>query len=118
MDFNKFQEWCQNKGFVITHSSGYPEMVGLTVKKFESFKGIFNLCMLFFYEELYKQRENEKEEALNNCIKNFKNSPTILYPADGSTITPDGEAKRSKSNWCYLGKENYQKELENCKCGD
>ena len=44
--------------------------------------------MLFFYEELYKQRENEKEEALNNCIKNFKNSPTILYPADGSTITP------------------------------
>ena len=198
MDFNKFQEWCQNKGFVITHSSGYPEMVGLTVKKFESFKGIFNLCMLFFYEELYKQRENEKEEALNNCIKNFKNSPTILYPADSSTITPlndsestvrsnrskdqvlrnikikkyrkdidvkysdedfektfnylltpnensgivpmdrllnylenkekyensesatsvDGEAKRSKSNWCDLGKENYQKELENCKCGD
>ena len=50
MDFNKFQEWCQNKGFVITRSSGYPEMVGLTVKKFESFKGIFNLCMLFFYE--------------------------------------------------------------------
>ena len=44
--------------------------------------------MLFFYEELYKQRENEKEEALKNCIKNFKNSPTILYPADGSTITP------------------------------
>ena len=191
MDFNKFQEWCQNRGFVITHSSGYPEMVGLTVKKFESFKGIFNLCMLFFYEELYKQKENEKEEALKNCIKNFKNSPTILYLANGSIITPlngsestvrsnrsikikkyrkdidvkysdedfektfnylltpnensgivpmdrllnylenkekyensesatsvDGEAKRSKSNWCDLGKENYQKELENCKCGD
>lgn len=88
MDFNMFQEWCQNKGFVVKLPSGYSKLINLEVSSFESFKGIFNLCMLFFYEELYKQRENEKEEALNNCIKNFKNSPTILYPADGSTITP------------------------------
>ena len=86
MDFNRFQEWCQNKGFVVKLPSGYSKLINLEVSSFESFKGIFNLCMLFFYEELYKQRENEKEEALNNCIKNFKNSPTILYPADGSTI--------------------------------
>ena len=95
MDFNKFQEWCQNKGFVVKLPSGYSKLINLEVSSFESFKGIFNLCMIFFYEEfdsamlslsLYKQRENEKEEALNNCIKNFKNSPTILYPAydDGS----------------------------------
>ena len=88
MDFNRFQEWCQNKGFVVKLPSGYSKLINLEVSSFESFKGIFNLCMIFFYEELYKQRENEKEEALNNCIKNFKNSPTILYPADGSTITP------------------------------
>ena len=198
MDFNKFQEWCQNKGFVIKLPSGYSKLINLEVSSFESFKGIFNLCMIFFYEELYKQRENEKEDGLRNWTEKFKNSPTILYPADGSTITPltdsestvrsnrskdqvhrnikikkyrkdidvkysdedfektfnylltpdvnsgivpmdrllnylenkekyensesatsvDGEAKRSKSNWCYLGKENYQKELENCKCGD
>ena len=185
MDFNKFQEWCQNKGFVIKLPSGYVKLIKLDVSSFESFKGIFNLCMIFFYEELYKQRENEKEEALNNCIKNFKNSPTILYPADGSIITPlndsestvrsnrsikikkyrkdidvkysdedfektfnylltpnensgivpmdrllnylenkekyensesatsvDGEAKRSKSNWCDIGKENREKEYK------
>ena len=51
--------------------------------------------MIFFYEELYKQRENEKEEALHNCIKNFKNSPTILYPADGSTITPLNDSENT-----------------------
>ena len=207
MDFNKFQQWCQNRGFVVKLPSGYSKLINLEVSSFESFKGIFNLCMLFFYEEfdsamlslsLYKQRENEKEEALNNCIKNFKNSPTILYPADGSTITPlndsestvrsnrskdqilrnikikkyrkdidvkysdedfektfnylltpnetsgivpmdrllnylenkksnensksvtsvDGELKRSKSEWCDIGKEDYQKGLENCKSGD
>lgn len=191
MDFNKFQQWCQNRGFVVKLPSGYSKLINLEVSSFESFKGIFNLCMIFFYEELYKQRENEKEDGLKKFIEKYKDSPAILYPADGSTITPlndsestvrsnrsikikkyrkdidvkysdedfektfnylltpnensgivpmdrllnylenkekyensesatlvDGEAKRSKSNWCYLGKENYQKELENCKCGD
>ena len=88
MDFNKFQQWCQNKGFVVKLPSGYVKLINLDVSSFESFKGIFNLCMIFFYEELYKQKENEKEEALKNWIEKYKDSPTILYPADGSTITP------------------------------
>ena len=97
MDFNKFQEWCQNKGFVVKLPSGYSKLINLEVSSFESFKGIFNLCMIFFYEEfdsamlslsLYKQREEEKEDGLRKFIEKYKNSPTILYPADGSTITP------------------------------
>lgn len=191
MDFNKFQEWCQNKGFVVKLPSGYVKLINLDVSSFESFKGIFNLCMLFFYEELYKQREEEKEDGLRKFIEKYKDSPTILYPADddGSNpyiyykkngesfvekirdagvnknksswnlekysdediekladylLTPipyengmvpmdkllkyledkekyenaEPESKYSKSNWCDLGKENYQKELENCKSGD
>ena len=114
MDFNKFQEWCQNRGFVVKLPSGYVKLINLDVSSFESFKGIFNLCMLFFYEELYKQREEEKEESLKNCIKNFKNSPTILYP-DGDYNSPyiyykkDGESfvekirdagvNKNKSSW-------------------
>lgn len=88
MDFNKFQQWCQNKGFVIKLPSGYSKLINLEVSSFESFKGIFNLCMLFFYEELYKQREEEKEDGLRKFIEKYKNSPTIFYLADGSTITP------------------------------
>lgn len=197
MDFNKFQEWCQNRGFVVKLPSGYSKLINLDVSSFESFKGIFNLCMIFFYEELYKQREKEKEDGLRKFIEKYKDSPTILYPAedysspyvyykkDGESfvekirdagvnknksfwnldvkysdediekladylLTPipyedgmvpmdkllkyldnrekyenpesatsvDGELKHSKFNWCDLGKENYQKELENCKSGD
>ena len=114
MDFNKFQEWCQNKGFVIKLPSGYVKLINLDVSSFESFKGIFNLCMLFFYEELYKQREEEKEESLKNCIKNFENSSTILYPADDGSnpyiyYKKDGESfvekirdagvNKNKSSW-------------------
>ena len=86
MDFNKFQEWCQNRGFVVKLPSGYSKLINLDVSSFESFKGIFNLCMLFFYEELYKQREEEKEDGLRKFIEKYKDSPTILYPAydDGS----------------------------------
>lgn len=192
MDFNKFQEWCQNRGFVVKLPSGYSKLINFEVSSFESFKGIFNLCMIFFYEELYKQKNEEEKDTLKNWTEKFKNSPTILYPADGSTIAPlnnsestvrsnrskdqilrnikikkyrkdidvkysdedfektfnylltpnedngiipmdrllnylenkekyensesatsvDGEAKRSKSNWCDLGKENYQKEYK------
>ena len=196
MDFNKFQEWCQNRGFVVKLPSGYSKLINLDVSSFESFKGIFNLCMIFFYEELYKQREKEKDDGLRKFIEKYKDSPTILYPdgdysspyiyckKDGESyvekirdagvnknkniwnlekysdedfekladylLTPipyedgmvpmdkllkylddrekyenpesatsvDGELKRSKFNWCDLGKENYQKELENCKSGD
>lgn len=82
MDFNKFQEWCQNKGFVIKLPSGYSKLINLDVSSFESFKGIFNLCMIFFYEELNRQREEEKEEALKNWTEKFKNAPTLLYPDD------------------------------------
>lgn len=82
MDFKKFQQWCENKGFVFKLPSGYSKLINLEVSSFESFKGIFNLCMLFFYEELYKQRENEKEDGLRKFIEKYKDSPTILYPAD------------------------------------
>ena len=82
MNFNKFQQWCQNKGFVVKLPSGYSKLINLEVSSFESFKGIFNLCMIFFYEELYKQREEEKEDGLRKFIEKYKNSSTILYPAD------------------------------------
>ena len=196
MDFKKFQQWCENKGFVVKLPSGYSKLINLDVSSFESFKGIFNLCMIFFYEELYKQREEEKEDGLRKFIEKYKDSPTILYP-DGDYNSPyiyykkngesfvekirdagvnknksswnlekysdediekladylltpipyedgmvpmdkllkylddkekhessesatsvDVKSKYSKSNWCDLGKENYQKELENCKSGD
>lgn len=114
MDFNKFQEWCQNKGFVIKLPSGYVKLINLDVSSFESFKGIFNLCMLFFYEELYKQREEEKEDGLRKFIEKYKNSPTILYPADDYSspyiyCKKDGESfvekirdagvNKNKSSW-------------------
>lgn len=198
MDFNKFQEWCQNRGFVFKLPSGYSKLINLEVSSFESFKGIFNLCMLFFYEELYKQREEKKEDGLRKFIEKYKDSPTILYPADdysspyiyykknresfvekirdaevnknksswnlekysdediekladylltpipyengmvpmdkllkyledkekyenaesATSVDAESESKYSKSNWCDLGKENYQRELENCKSGD
>ena len=82
MDFNKFQQWCQNKGFVVKLPSGYTKLINLDVSSFESFKGIFNLCMIFFYEELYKQKEKEKEDGLRKFIEKYKDSPTILYPAE------------------------------------
>lgn len=114
MDFNKFQEWCQNKGFVFKLPSGYVKLINLDVSSFESFKGIFNLCMLFFYEELYKQREEEKEDGLRKFIEKYKDSPTILYPADDGSnpyiyYKKDGESfvekirdagvNKNKSSW-------------------
>ena len=114
MDFNKFQEWCQNKGFVVKLPSGYVKLINLDVSSFESFKGIFNLCMIFFYEELYKQREEEKEDGLRKFIEKYKDSPTILYPADDGSnpyiyYKKDGESfvekirdagvNKNKSSW-------------------
>lgn len=138
MDFNKFQQWCQNRGFVVKLPSGYSKLINLEVSSFESFKGIFNLCMIFFYEELYKQREEEKKETLKKFVENFKDSPTILYPADDDGSNPyiyykkNGEsfvkkmyevkdselnhsnsANSSSSNWCDLGKESREKEYKN-----
>lgn len=88
MDFKKFQQWCENKGFVVKLPSGYSKLINLEVSSFESFKGIFNLCRIFFYEELYKQRENEKEDGLRKFIEKYKNSPTILYPVDDDGSNP------------------------------
>lgn len=114
MDFNKFQEWCQNRGFVVKLPSGYSKLINLDVSSFESFKGIFNLCMIFFYEELYKQREKEKEDGLRKFIEKYKDSPTILYPADDYSspyiyCKKDGESfvekirdagiNKNKSSW-------------------
>ena len=75
MDFNRFQEWCENKGFVVKMPSGYSKLINLEVSSFESFKGLFNLCMMFFYEELYKQRDEEMKQ----CLKNLNNQPIALY---------------------------------------
>lgn len=114
MDFKKFQQWCENKGFVFKLPSGYSKLINLEVSSFESFKGIFNLCMIFFYEELYKQRENEKEDGLRKFIEKYKDSPTILYPADDYSspyiyYKKDGESfvekirdagvNKNKSSW-------------------
>lgn len=83
MDFKKFQQWCENKGFVVKMPSGYSKLINLEVSSFESFKGIFNLCMLFFYEELYRQRDEEMEYQL----KSINQSPVISFN-NGSSITP------------------------------
>ena len=199
MDFNKFQQWCQNRGFVVKLPSGYSKLINFEVSSFESFKGIFNLCMLFFYEETNRI----KNEEMKQCLKNLDKPPITLYSSDdegvstleriydhkvnknkrvysseikfenGSSITPlkEGNIVRSlrsnkywgnidpkytdedfekainylltpdtngivpmdkllkdlenkekyeifKSKWCDLGKEDYLKELENCKSGD
>ena len=107
MDFKKFQQWCENKGFVVKMPSGYSKLINLEVSSFESFKGIFNLCMMFFYEELHRQRDEEMKQ----CLKNLNNQPIALYKdgdnepsaykinfKNGSTIIPlnEGETIRSK----------------------
>ena len=107
MDFNKFQQWCQNRGFVVKLPSGYSKLINLDVSSFESFKGIFNLCMIFFYEEfdnamlslkLYKQREKEKEDGLRKFIEKYKDSPTILYP-DGDYSSPYIYCKKDEESF-------------------
>lgn len=75
MDFNKFQEWCQNRGFVVKLPSGYSKLINFEVSSFESFKGIFNLCMIFFYEETNRIKNEEMKE----CLKNLDNQPIALY---------------------------------------
>lgn len=83
MDFNKFQEWCQNKGFVIKLPSGYVKLINLDVSSFESFKGIFNLCMIFFYEETNRIKNEEMKE----CLKNLDNQPIALYSSDDEGVS-------------------------------
>lgn len=118
MDFKKFQQWCENKGFVFKLPSGYSKLINLEVSSFESFKGIFNLCMIFFYEELYKQRENEKEDGLRKFIEKYKDSPTILYP-DGDYSSPyiyckkDGESFVEKIRDAGVNKNKSSWNLEN-----
>lgn len=122
MDFNRFQQWCENKGFVITLPSGYIRVNNLDVKDFNSFKGLFNLCMMFFQEKMNEQRNEEetlaKAKEMKQCLKNWNKQPVVLYkdrdtkPSDwwDSASSPDGDAD--------LGKKNYQRELQNCKSGD
>lgn len=99
MDFNKFQQWCQNRGFVVKLPSGYSKLINFEVSSFESFKGIFNLCMIFFYEELYKQKNEEEKDTLKNWTEKFKNSPTILYPADDGGSNPYIYYKKNGENF-------------------
>lgn len=110
MDFKKFQQWCENKGFVVKLPSGYSKLINLEVSSFESFKGIFNLCMLFFYEELYKQRENEKEDGLRKFIEKYKDSPTILYPADDDGSNPYIYYKKNGESFVHRNSRRYSDE--------
>lgn len=109
MDFKKFEIWCKDKGFIFTLPSGYIRLNNLEVKSFESFKGLFNLCVLFFYEEMYKEKENETKQIT------FKNESSISILNEEENIR--GERSKS-SNWCCLGKEDYQKEIENSLLND
>lgn len=164
MDFKKFESWCKNRGFIITLPSGYIRVNNLNVKSFESFKGLFSLCMLFFQEEIYNQKENENDSLIEFNKENKKRDDTIrsnrtyenselkslvdkvaekcsdpkyseedfekvinyLLTPDAKELVPMDELldglengeKEKKSNWCDLGKETYQRELQNSKSGD
>ncbi len=73
MDFKKFQQWCQDKGFIITLPSGYTQLMGLDVKSFEQFKGFFNLCVLFFEEEMPNYSEADFEKVFNYLLTPDRN---------------------------------------------
>lgn len=123
MDFNKFQEWCQNRGFVVKLPSGYSKLINLDVSSFESFKGIFNLCMIFFYEELYKQREKETSTEVNekeilakankiNRNGNFFviNPDTAIKFENGSSTplsNPDGTVRSNYNQISYMSSKKY-----------
>lgn len=107
MDFKKFQQWCENKGFVVKLPSGYSKLINLEVSSFESFKGIFNLCMLFFYEELYKQRNEETEinekEILAEANKANRNGRLFV-------VNPDKIFRSNYNQTSYLSSRRYSDE--------
>lgn len=107
MDFKKFQQWCENKGFVVKMPSGYSKLINLEVSSFESFKGIFNLCMLFFYEELYKQRNEETEinekEILAEANKANRNGRLFV-------VNPDKIFRSNYNQTSYLSSRRYSDE--------
>ena len=111
MDFKKFQQWCENKGFVVKMPSGYSKLINLEVSSFESFKGIFNLCMLFFYEELYRQKD-EEEKALTKV-----NEKEILAEANKANrngrlfvVNPDKIFRSNYNQTSYLSSKRYSDE--------
>lgn len=107
MDFKKFQQWCENKGFVVKMPSGYSKLINLEVSSFESFKGIFNLCMLFFYEELYKQRNEETEinekEILAEVNKANRNGRLFV-------VNPDKIFRSNYNQTSYPSSRRYSDE--------
>ena len=107
MDFKKFQQWCENKGFVVKMPSGYSKLINLEVSSFESFKGIFNLCMLFFYEELYKQRNEETEinekEILAEANKANRNGRLFV-------VNPDKIFRSNYNQTSYPSSRRYSDE--------
>lgn len=107
MDFKKFQQWCENKGFVVKMPSGYSKLINLEVSSFESFKGIFNLCMMFFYEELYKQREEETEtnekEILAEANKANRNGRLFV-------VNPDKIFRSNYNQTSYPSSRRYSDE--------
>lgn len=75
----------------------------------ENFDGDLN------FDVILSSLEHTAEKGVKSQgVRIFGNA----YESFESATSVDGESKRSKSNWCDLGKENYQKELENCKSGD
>ena len=116
MDFKKFQQWCENKGFVVKMPSGYSKLINLEVSSFESFKGIFNLCMMFFYEELYKQREEETEinekEILAEANKSNRNGRLFVVNPDNTCLITKSDLSLAMGLSSFAFKEfhvsNYQ----------
>lgn len=74
MDFKKFQQWCQDRGFIITLPSGYIRVNNLDVKDFGSFKGLFSLCMMFFEDELSKAFEKTLAKTNDNEASGYYSS--------------------------------------------
>lgn len=122
MDFKKFESWCKNRGFIITLPSGYVRVNNIDVKSFESFKGLFSLCMLFFQEELSKAFEKEvseeKEKKIIPLYKDGKNSASAYYSSDNggvSTLERIYENKKeNKVGWCDIAKADRER-YENAK---
>ena len=55
---------------------------------------------------------------MDKLLKYLEDKEKYENAESATSVDAESESKYSKSNWCDLGKENYQKELENCKSGD
>nr|DAG62542.1 MAG TPA: hypothetical protein [Caudoviricetes sp.] len=65
MDFDKFEQWCEDRGFLVRITSGRHRVGGVKVfdffvNDFSKFKSFFNLCVMFFNEEQLRQDDQKK----------------------------------------------------------